>query len=228
MLSKKGSLNHKRFGRAYKNVMYAVAGSGALMASIVMAMPLTIKYEFANADNAQEIATNLRYFWAFLFYLAILSYTTTRHGNEVLVAKDHRQLLRRPGYVLPIILLALGGLGLMLIGVQRDSTLHIIFGILGLVVSLGMLRYIYKQNISPRAYYLEHIGSMMGSGIGAYTAFLVFGGRHLLSVTGSYQILLWIAPGILGSILSYYLTKKYAKAYKITKKTPNQANYLAH
>ncbi|MFT5671115.1 MAG: hypothetical protein ACI9WH_001949, partial [Glaciecola sp.] len=39
------------------------------------------------------------------------------------------------------------------------------------------------------------------------------GGRHLLSSIGSYQLIFWIAPGVLGSLLSLYLTKKYKKVY---------------
>jgi hypothetical protein len=217
LASKKGQLNHRRFGKAYKNVMYMVAGTGALMAIMVLAMPLVIKHEYANAENAAVMAERLRHFWLFLLYLALLSFLSTRHGDAVLKAKDDRSQLRTTAYVLPIIALGLGGIGLIALGSMRDATLHLIFGILGTLLSVGMLRYIFRKEVAKRTYYIEHIGSMIGSGIGAYTAFLSFGGRHLFEGIGNYQLVFWIAPGVLGSILSFYLSAKYAKVYKVEK-----------
>jgi hypothetical protein len=215
MATKKGQLNHKKFGRAYRNVMYCVAGTGAIMAVMVIAMPLVIKPHLANAQNVNAAVENVRYFWLFLLYLALLSYTTTRHGDAVLKAADNRSKLQGFSYVLPLAMLALGGIAFIAIGALREQTLHLIFGILGLLVGSSMLRYVLAKKVKKGAYLLEHIGSMIGSGIGAYTAFLAFGGRHLLSGIGEYQIVFWIAPGVLGSLLSFYLTRKYRNIYRV-------------
>lgn len=215
--TKKGQLNHKKFGRAYRNVMYAVAGSGSAMAIIVIAMPLVIKPQLANAENIEQAVENIRYFWLFLLYLGLLSFTTTRHGDAVLKAGNDRSTLRRLSYVTPLFMLAIGGIGFIFFGSLLGQTLHLLFGILGCVVGFSMLRYVFKKEVSKGAYLLEHIGSMIGSGIGAYTAFLAFGGRHLLEGIGSYQLIFWIAPGVLGSILSFYLTRKYRKVFQVAK-----------
>lgn len=211
----KGQLNHKKFGRWYKNTMYGVAATGALMAIIVMAIPLVIKHEYANHENAQAIAANLRFFWAFLLYLALLSYSTTKHGDWVLKIKEQRELMRTWQYVTPLVLLFLGGFLFTGIGLVRGQTLHTVFGILGVLVGFSMLRYVFAKQVAARQYILEHIGSMIGSGIGAYTAFITFGGRQLIENAGQYQLLLWIAPGVIGSIMSYFLCKKYRKVFKV-------------
>ncbi|WP_141567192.1 hypothetical protein [Glaciecola punicea] len=215
LLTKKGQLKHKKFGRAYRNVMYCVAATGAVMAVMVIAMPLAVKPQLANAPNAAIVIENVRYFWLFLLYLALLSYTTTRHGDAVLKAANNRSLLRKVSYVSPLAMLALGGLVFIAIGIVREQTLHLLFGILGSCAGISMLRYVLCNNIRPGGYLLEHIGSMIGSGIGAYTAFAAFGGRHLLSGIGEYQIIFWIAPAVLGSLLSAHLTKKYKKVYRV-------------
>jgi hypothetical protein len=215
MLTKKGQLQHKRFGRAYRNIMYCVAASGALMAIMVIAMPLTTKPFLANAQDVDAAVTNFRYFWLFLLYLALLSYTSTRHGDAVLKAKDNRSDLRAFTYLAPLAMLAFGGLVFIGIGVVRENMLHLIFGILGTSVGISMLRYCLAKQVQAKAYILEHIGSMIGSGIGAYTAFFAFGGRQILSGIGSYQIIFWIIPGVAGSILSFYLSKKYIKVYRL-------------
>lgn len=217
ILTKKGQLNHKKFGRAYRNVMYAVAGSGSAMAIMVIALPLVIKPQLVNAENVDQAVQNVRYFWLFLLYLGLLSFTTTRHGDAVLKAGNDRSKLRQFSYVTPLFILIIGGIVFIVIGSQLGQTLHFIFGILGCALGVSMLRYVFKSQAAKNAYLLEHIGSMIGSGIGAYTAFLAFGGRHLLEGIGGFQLIFWIAPGVLGSIFSLYLTRKYRKIFKIEK-----------
>jgi hypothetical protein len=182
---------------------------------MVIAMPLVIKPQLANAANVDSALEKIRYFWLFLLYLSLLSYTTTRHGYAVLKAANDRTALRKITYITPLAMLAVGGVVFIIIGLLREQTLHLLFGILGMLVGTSMLRYVLSKSIKQGAYLLEHIGSMIGSGIGAYTAFLAFGGRHLLSGIGGYQIIFWIAPGVLGGLLSFYLTKKYRKVYRI-------------
>ena len=58
---------------------------------------------------------------------------------------------------------------------------------------------------------------MIGSGIGAYTAFLAFGGRVMFSDMGQYQILFWVAPGIIGGTAISLLVRKYKGGTKTAK-----------
>ena len=87
---------------------------------------------------------------------------------------------------------------------------------LGLLLAVSMLRYCLKAKVARRQWVLEHIGSFIGSGIGAYTAFLAFGGRTLFEGLGYWQLVFWIAPGVVGSIASAILCRKYAKIFQVT------------
>jgi hypothetical protein len=215
IFTKKGQLNHRKFGQYYKNAMYAVALTGVIMAMLVLGAPLTIKHEYANHQHAGEIAETFRYFSMFLLYLALLNFTATRHGIEVLRIKDARNALRRFNYIIPIWALTLGGTGIFAMGLLRENTLFMIFGIFGSIIGGLMLRYCLRQNVPKNTWILEHIGSMIGSGIGAYTAFLAFGGRTLFSELGQWQMVFWIAPGVIGATASYLFCKRYEKVFKI-------------
>jgi hypothetical protein len=215
LFTEKGRLNHVKFGRYYKSTMYIVAATGALMALMVLAMPLVIKAAILSATADMERAAQyLRVFWSFLLYLSILSFTGTRHGIAVLNAKRHRERLRTASYLLPIILLTAGGPFIFYLGYAFDQTLHMIFGVLGLVVGASMLKYCLQKEIKERQWITEHIGAMIGSGIGAYTAFVAFGGRTLLADLGQWQLLFWVAPGVIGSIMSAVFCKKYKAMFE--------------
>ncbi|MFC4701999.1 hypothetical protein ACFO4O_17775 [Glaciecola siphonariae] len=215
VFTKKGQLNHRRFGHFYKTAMYGTAATGVLMASLVLAAPLVIKHEYANAENAASAAAYFRYLSVFLLYLALLTFTTTRHGIAVLRYKAQHSVLRRYSYIMPIWLLAIGGVGMIALGIFRESTLYIVFGVLGCIIAVTMLRYCYAKTVAANQWIFEHIGSIIGSGIGAYTAFLTFGARTFFSDLGQWQLVFWIAPGVVGGLASYLVCKKYAALFTV-------------
>ena len=215
--SKKGQLNHVMFGRYYRTAMYAVAGTGAIMATMVIAMPMSIKPGFfMNASDPDKVVFSIRLFWFFLLYLSLLSFTTTRHGIAVLKAKKDNASMRVWHYQLPLWMLLIGGVGCFALGLMYDKTLHIVFGVLGIVMGQSTLRYCWKKEIQPGEWVVEHLGAMIGSGIGAYTAFLAFGGRTLFADLGSYQMIFWIAPGLIGGIAANIIARNYGKKLRLT------------
>lgn len=206
--SKKGSLDHKKFGQYYGFVMYAVAASGALMATLVLIAPVTIKGNFlAENTDTSEFSAQIRIFWSFLLYLSLLTYVSVRQGFAVLENKTSQAPLRRAKHIAPLLALILGGMGMVALGWANGQTLHMVFGALGSVVGTGMLRYSLKQDVTSSDRVKEHLGAMIGSGIGAYTAFIAFGGRQLFSSLGELQLIFWIAPSILGAILIAYWSR---------------------
>lgn len=213
---KKGQLNHTRFGRYYSFSMYAVALGGAIMALMVLCFPIAIKGEgITDPEVAAKVSSAYRVFWSFLLYLSLLSYTTTRNALSVLKVKSNLSKLRTPMYVGPLVLLVLFGPLFIFLGIRFNSIIHIIFGVLGPLVGIGMLRYVFQKSIKPKAWILEHIGSMIGSGIGAYTAFVAFGARHILDNFEFWQPFVWSAPGVIGSIAAYAMTRHYQRVYKV-------------
>ncbi|MDC0603134.1 hypothetical protein OAP14_08920 [Aliiglaciecola sp.] len=206
----KGGLNHIKFGRYYAHTMYAVALSGALMAVLVLYDPLAIKGHLIGENTDQRAFVNtIRIFWGFLLYLSLLTYVSVKQGVAVLKHKNSTAPLRTISHLGPIILLALGGVIILTLGTTHGRVLHIVFGILGIMIGTGMLRYCFAQQLKPKQWLIEHLGGMIGSGIGAYTAFIAFGGRKLFADLGSMQIIFWVAPGVIGSIAIYLLSKKY-------------------
>jgi uncharacterized membrane protein YsdA (DUF1294 family) len=216
VIMKKGSLDHIKYGRNYAKVMYTVAATGAIMAILVLMDPLMLKSSFITAEtDLQAFVTNVRAFWLFLLYLCLLTFAGIRHGLLVLRVKAQRQRLRSPLHVLTLLALLIGGIALLSMGLIRHNTLHTIFGVLGTAIGTQMLRYCFAKQINHKQWLVEHLTSFIGTGIGAYTAFLAFGGRSLFSGLGEWQIIFWITPGLIGGIASGILSRNY-KAKPVT------------
>ncbi len=210
LVTKKGSIDHIKFGRYYGNIMYLVAFTGAVMALMVIYDPMAIKGEmFRPGSDRERFTGTIRVFWGFLLFLSLLTYVSVRQGFAVLKHKGNIAELRKPLHVIPLVALVVGGVFMLVLGIQASRILHIIFGILGAIIGTGMLRFCFKKHIDAGQWVSEHLSAMIGSGIGAYTAFLAFGGRQLFENIGSFQIIFWIAPGVIGSIAITLLSRKY-------------------
>ncbi len=219
-IAKKGSPNHIRFGRYYVNAMYAIAASGFVMALLVIIDPIGLHSDAAsNITDPEKQATVIRSFWSFLMYLSLLTVATLRHGVLVLKYKKDRKQLTRLGHLSLMTALTVLGPVLAIWGYQIGMTLLIIFGCLGLFLGGSMLHYCFKSDLSKMQWWIEHLGSMIGSGIAAYTAFFSFGVRRLLEDYATLQLLSWILPGVIGTIVIQYLTRHYRK--KFANKQPN-------
>ena len=208
--TKKGGLDHRKFGRHYANTMYAVAASGALMALMVIFAPLVIKHQLVNENtDTQQLVLNLRIFWSFLLYLSLLTFVNVRHGILVLKNKKQHSNMRQWPHLFSIGLLLVGGLLLFSLGITYSNSLHIIFGVLGTVLAIQSSRFCLAKSVPVNRWLVEHIGSSIGSGIGAYTAFISFGGRSMFGYIGQWQFVFWVAPGVIGAIASARMSRKY-------------------
>jgi hypothetical protein len=217
--TKKGSINHIKFGRYYGYIMYAVALSGALMAALVLIDPMAIKGHLLKSNGNQvAFVETIRIFWAFLLYLSLLTYVSVRQGFAVLKYKQNILALKNINHLTPIALLGLSGVAMIYLGIQGGRSLHIVFGVLGLLISISMLRYCLAKELKPKQWVIEHLGAMIGSGIGAYTAFFAFGGRQLFENLGELQLVFWIAPGVVGSIAVAALSRNYTAKFNSSRK----------
>ncbi|HDZ10067.1 hypothetical protein [Pseudohongiella sp.] len=222
VVSKKGARNHKRFGRIFAIVMYTVGWSGVLMASFDLWRPL-VTHPVAQSTTAEAqtaISAGIRASATFLLSLSILVLATTRHGWLVIRHKDDRRALRRPAHVALCLALLGAGLTLLVIGGSSGNILMLIFGALETWLAIGFLRYSFKAELAhPREWWVEHLGSLIGSGIGVYTAFFVFGAARLLQPlleSGSFAglgVVFWVAPGAIGGIAIARLSRKYRRRF---------------
>ncbi|GAA0341830.1 hypothetical protein GCM10009092_02980 [Bowmanella denitrificans] len=208
-INRKGSLDHIKFGRYYANTMYMVAGSGMLICVLVLIAPLAIHGLDLDKLSPEQARLNIRLFALFLLYLSWLTLASVRHGMLVLRVKQNRILLRSVSHLALLSLLTIGGVSLFGLGLWFNKVLHIIFGILGTIIGSQMLIYCWRRRIGPRQWWIEHLGAMIGSGIGAYTAFLTFGARQVLAAAGYWQLFFWVAPGIIGAVVIAHLSRKY-------------------
>lgn len=212
IVTKKGSLDHQKFGRHYGFVMYAVALTGALMALLVIWAPVQIKGHILKSalDPAASVYV-IRIFWGFLLYLSLITYVSVRQGFAVSTYKQNRQPLRTLSHLLPIVVLILAALTMLWLGLAHSRVLHSLFAVLGILIGFGMLRYIFKAQCSKNEWIIEHFSAMIGSGIGAYTAYFAFGGRHLFENLGQLQLIFWVVPGLIGALAILRLSRKYQR-----------------
>lgn len=222
VVSKKGSLNHRRFGRCFAVIMYIVGGSGVLMASFDLWRPLAMHpvATSTSPDAQAAISTGIRSTATFLLSLSVLVLVTTRHGWLTIKHKDDRRILRKPVHVALCLALLGAGLTLLYFGIINGDTLMLIFGALEIWLALGFLRYSFKAELAhPKEWWTEHLGALIASGIGVYTAFFVVGAASLLEPllqSGSFAglgIVFWVAPGAIGAIAIAVLQRKYRNRF---------------
>ncbi|MDP1932929.1 MAG: hypothetical protein Q8L60_15875 [Gammaproteobacteria bacterium] len=218
MLNKKGSLDHKRFGRYFAIAMYAVSISGLLMSFMDLLFPFVGHLSPQNDAARSAVASEIRQRAVFLFSLSVLVLTTTRHGWLVILQRDNRAMLRRPLHVGLCVFLILVGVMMFVLGVMTGSLLFMGFAALEFITGSEALRYIYKKALAPKEWWIEHLGSLIGSGIAAYTAFFVFGGSRLLAqfLQGSFEgwsLVFWFGPGMIGGIAIGVLSRQYRRKF---------------
>jgi uncharacterized membrane protein HdeD (DUF308 family) len=216
VFTRKGNLDHKRFGRYFASAMYLVSFSGLTMSSLDLLFPIemhAVGIEFTSAE-LEAAKSEVREFALFLFSLSVLVLTSTRQGWLVILHKADRSPLRTVHHTALCASLSIVGLVLFFVGAQSQNYLFMIFAVLQIVSGVNSLRYNYKAQLQPKQWWTEHLSGLIGSGIGAYTAFFVFGGRQIFdSLFGqafsNSAIVLWIAPGIVGSIAISWLSRHY-------------------
>lgn len=215
---KKGSPLHNRVGRYYIQLMYVVGWGGALCCALVLAAPLTIRQ--VDGLEGEELATFLahtRQFAAFLLTLSLLTLASVYHGVAVLRVKADRQRLKNFPHLALLVSLLVCSLVTIVMGLIAGNGLLIGFSFVGLATAVNNLRYIFKAKIKSREWIIAHIGGLLGSGIGVYTAFSAVGGRHiLLELIGNDAIIFsWFAPGVLGVVGIAWASRRFSVRYKI-------------
>lgn len=211
--TRKGSSLHKLSGRFYFRAMMAVVISAAVASIMVLVDPIGIRHPGVELtpEDYQRRAMNYRMFSLFLFMLAVLVFASLRHGVESLKTGDEPDRLRRPFHRATTF--ALGGLALAVgvWGILHWQILLIIFAGISLAVSISLYRESLIETPTGKDRVRMHLGAMIGSGIGAHTAFFAFGGSRFLSevLAGQWQVIPWVLPAIIGTIAIRRLEKRY-------------------
>jgi hypothetical protein len=220
VITKKGSKMHINIGKIYTYSMYAISISGIFLTTIALIDPIGVRVPnktltLAQKEELLEVNRNLS---LFLMMLSFLILTNVRHSILVLKAKKSRSILKSWSHVALVSSLTLLAIIVNIIGWLDTNWLLIIFSGISLFSSYGMWHYLFKSKLKQREWIIEHLNNILASGIGLYTAFFAVGGRHLMSeiLPGSWQILAWITPAIVGVFFSVRATKKFEQKYKVS------------
>ena len=217
-LTKKGGKTHKQFGGYYIKAMLFTSISGVISSTMVLFIPLVIYPTMPeHFESVVYFTAYLRGQYLFLLMLSLLVWNNVRHSVTVLKAKQNLVQLRTIEYLwLPALLIVVASIALYQ-GITYGITLTCIFAPIALLNAIGIVRYVYQKNIVAGAWVTEHIGHIIGSGIGAYTAFFAFGGRTLFEGSPSLQIISWILPALIGVPFSIWLSCKYKPKSSVNK-----------
>lgn len=224
IITRKGSKLHINAGKVFYYLMLIVSGSGIVLSLLGLCDPVGI-YTVGKQMTAAQIERML--VWRiplsqFLLLLSLLTWVTVRHAMGVLRAKSDRRMLRRWFYQGPVLLLFPTALYVAYQGLTVGMPLLVIFAVVSLVTASTISLYVYKKEIKPRAWIIEHFSSMVGSGIAVYTAFFAAGGRRMLSqwLPEQWQLVSWLAAPVIGVTAMILLTGYYKRKYKVL---PNKA-----
>lgn len=213
VVTKKGGPLHRRAGRHYATVMYIVSVSAFLSCLLVLADPIGIRRPGVevSGDAAATLAQGFRLGSLFLLMLSVLVFVSVRHGLLALREKREAGILRTPLHRGSVIVLGVLGVGVTSLGLTHGDVLLIIFGGISMVVAASMYRETRPERLTASQRIIAHLGAMIGSGIGAHTAFFAFGGSRLLSdvLPGQWQTLSWIVAPIVGAVAITILTRRY-------------------
>ncbi len=220
LMVKKGGKLHVNTGKIFTNGMLIVSISGLIMSAMLLLDPIAVRYPEGglSAEKAERVIIQNRNVGVFLLMLSLLVFVNVRHSVLVLKAKADRSKLKNFNHLGSISALFIAGIAVGLLAWDKNNTLFAIFSLLSIISSIGLARYVFKAELKPREWLIEHLTNIIGSGIGAYTAFFAFGGRRFFSeiLVGQMQLLPWVLPGIIGTVGSIYLANKYKKQYRVS------------
>lgn len=215
VVAKKGSPLHIRAGHWYAKVMYAVGFSALMLALMLMTDPVTFKFPDAefSAEKVVSVTKQMNDVGLFLMAISVLTIVGVRHGLQSVRAKKNQALMRRADSLISNALLLVVGvwLGFAATGTSPFSVLYYIFCGLCSVTAINNLRFCLKREVTRGEQIIAHISGIVGAGIGAHTAFFVFGASRTISayLTGYAGIVPWVLPGVVGTFIILQQSKKY-------------------
>jgi hypothetical protein len=221
----KGGRLHVRIGWIYALCMAVVVLTAFGMTGMLYAAPLGVRQASPalTAEQALQLIRASRQTAFFLAYLGAVTLAAGWQGISVLRTRPAPKLLRTPfafGLNAAVILAALGSLAL---GLYSRNAIFGSMSVVGFLVGGGNLAYLLRGPATRSDWLYQHLSSMIGTGIAGYTAFIAFGGRHLLGplVSPRYYVLFWLLPTVIGTpaiaLTIAYCKRKRGDAARIPK-----------
>lgn len=197
-LARKGGPLHRAAGRVYLWAMWAI---------LLSALPLSLAF-FGSGQPLSGV---------FFVYLLILVGTgVTLAPRAVRLKRDFAAF--RGGLYGPLAWLQLGsGLAVVLIGLWFSKPLLVVFGGVGVALSLRML-WLRRLDAAPAGWWLrEHFTAMLGNGVATHIAFLDIGLVRLLPPDLAAQLqdlhLAWFGPLAVSGIAGTWLNLRHRRRF---------------
>mgnify|MGYP001825377702 CR=1 FL=1 len=212
VFTRKGSVGHVRFGTVFLWCVYGIAASAMIATSHEMYVALGT----GSGPTTDPAGFG---FAIFLFYIAVITLASGRHGYRVIETKLEPTGIDTPGHRLLAFASIAGSALTIAYALLFWSDLSVIFlalGPVGVGIGLGMLGYMRDPAVSKMAWWYEHMGAMLGAGVAFHTAFIVFGARRLFdysSALGGFAWVPWVLPAALGVPASIIWTRHYRRKF---------------
>jgi hypothetical protein len=215
-IAPKGGRTHIRAGWVYVVCMSVVVVTAFAMSGLAFTIPLAIRGITQPLSPAalSDFLRGQRIFATFLAYLAGVTLAAGWQGIWATETKREPKTMRTPFSLTFNVVVLLGGLTVLVLGIKYRSGPLIGLSPIGPLIGAGNLRYILQGPQTRMHWWYEHLGSMIGTAIAAYTAFLVFGGARLFPSVARSQLytIFWVLPTLIGvpvifATVAYYRRK---------------------
>jgi hypothetical protein len=219
-IAPKGGRTHIRAGWFYVVCMSVVVVTALAMSGLAFAIPLAVR-QVARPLSPAELSDFLRgqrLFAAFLAYLAGITLASGWQGIWAIETKRDPKAMRTPFSLVLNVVVLLAGLTVLVLGIKYRSGPLIGLSPIAPLIGAGNLRYLLRGPQSRMHWWYEHLGSMIGTGIAGYTAFLVFGGSRLLPSIARSRLytLFWVLPSLIGVPVIFMTVAYYQRKFHET------------
>ena len=223
-IARKGGKTHIRAGWFYVACMSVVVVTAFAMSGLAFTIPLAIRHITRPLSPAElsDFLRSQRLFATFLAYLAGLTLASGWQGIWAIETKRQPNTMRTPFSLALNVAVLLGGFTVLVLGIKYRSGPLIGLSPIGPLIGAGNLRYLLRGPQSRMHWWYEHLGSMIGTGIAGYTAFLVFGASRLFpSLAQSHLFtVFWILPSLIGVPVIFATVAYYQRKFKETSRAP--------
>jgi hypothetical protein len=219
-VARKGGRTHIRAGWVYVVCMSVVVVTAFAMSALAFTIPVAVR-QITRPLRPAELSDFLRLQRVFATFLAYLAGVTLASGWQGIWAIETRRepkTMRTPFSLALNVLVVLGGLTVLVLGIKYRSGPLIGLSPIGPLIGAGNLRYLLRGPQTRMHWWYEHLGSMVGTGIAGYTAFLVFGGSRLFPSVARSRLytLFWVLPTLIGVPVIFMTVAYYQRRFHET------------
>ncbi len=210
VIGRKGSVNHKRWGKVFTICMLATGSFAVCMSLLTIFDPMGTHPHLEGMFEAPFIRG---IFGWLMLHMGILTINLAWYGWLcVQNRRDHAKNLTPLNVALQFILIV-AAVNSAVQGWVIGQFLMIGLTVVGLATAGTNLRFLYKPVRGEKDWLDEHIKALVGAGISVYTAFFAFGSVRVFPELALHPGL-WSIPLVTGISLILYHQRKVAVQFR--------------